>query len=390
MKMVQLSEVITPISRINPVSLDSESFTYIDLSSVGADTKSIDAPRQVSSAEAPSRARQIIKTDDVLVSTVRPNLNSVAIVHPRFDSCISSTGFSVLRADTSQLAPRYLYHWVRSPNFVALMIQQSTGANYPAVTDKVVKSSRIPLPTLDEQHRVAAILDKADSIRQKRQQAIAHLDSLTQSVFHSMFLRGAPWNSIPLGSVAHVSSGITKGRKPKAPLSHTAPYLSVANVQEGRLDLSNLKTIDVTDSELVKYRLKRGDLLLTEGGDPDKLGRGTIWNDEVSICLHQNHIFCVRLPDDSPVSAEFLSSFLASPPAKTYFLRSAKQTTGIATINKTQLKQLSVPSPPAHLQIEFANLAAVIQARTRRSENAARIEGSLFASLQSRAFKGEL
>ena len=98
-----------------------------------------------------------------------------------------------------------------------------------------------------------------------------------------------------LSNVGDITSGITKGRKAKETELVTTPYLSTANVQAGRLDLSVVRTIDVTPSEIERYRLRDGDILMTEGGDPDKVGRGAIAHSLPENCIHQNHVFRVRL-----------------------------------------------------------------------------------------------
>jgi type I restriction enzyme, S subunit len=194
----------------------------------------------------------------------------------------ASTGFCVLRANQERLHARYLFHWVKSDSFVKSMVKQATGASYPAVSDKIVLESSIPLPCVTEQPRIAAILDQTDALRAKRREALAQLDRLAQSVFVEMF--GDPvsnpmsWpESHVLGDVAEIDSGITKGRKISSSATRSVPYLAVANVQDKALNLTVVKEIEATEGEISRYALKKNDLLLTEGGDPDKLGRGTLW-----------------------------------------------------------------------------------------------------------------
>ncbi|MCS5698100.1 restriction endonuclease subunit S [Cyanobium sp. FGCU-52] len=177
------------------------------------------------------------------------------------------------------------------------------------------------------------------------------------------------WPVVSLDEVCSITSGITKGRKLPAEPSREVPYMAVANVQDGRLNLNGVKTIQASLSEIERYRLVRGDLLLTEGGDPDKLGRGAVWNGEIDECIHQNHIFRVRAA--SPlIDMSYLSRLVASPAGKAYFLSQAKQTTGIASINLTQLRGFPVPLPPLGEQLSIAakldtTLAAVDACRQR-------------------------
>ena len=143
----------------------------------------------------------------------------------------------------------------------------------------------IPLPPLDDQRRIVAILDQADALRQHRKRVLDRLDVLAQSIFEQVI--GDPtrnpfgWrDDLRLGEVAEIVSGVTKGRKLNGASTRIVPYLAVANVQDRYLMLGNVKEIEATESEIGRFRLRRDDLLLTEGGDPDKLGRGALWKEE--------------------------------------------------------------------------------------------------------------
>ena len=115
------------------------------------------------------------------------------------------------------------------------------------------------------------------------------------------------------------------------------PYLRVANVQDGHLDLSTIKTVRVRVDEVDTYLLRVGDVLMTEGGDIDKLGRGTIWEGQIPACLHQNHIFRIR-PNRNLLDPAFYALVVESDSAKRYFNRVAKRTTNLASTNKTQVR----------------------------------------------------
>jgi len=250
------------------------------------------------------------------------------------------------------------------------------------------------LPPLPEQRHVATILDQADALRAKRREALAQLDSLTQSIFIGMF--GDPltnplgWpETLKLGAVADIVSGVTKGRKIGDVSTRIVPYLAVANVQDKALSLSGVKEIEASEAEIRRYRLLRNDLLLTEGGDPDRRGRGTLWNDELPECIHQNHIFRVRLTSRD-VLPLFLNWLVGSARGKKYFLRSAKQTTGIASINMTQLREFPLLLPPLALQQTFATRIQAVESLKATHRAALAELDALFASLQHRAFAGQL
>lgn len=170
-------------------------------------------------------------------------------------------------------------------------------------------------------------------------------------------LKAAPpvgWKKTALDHVAEVQTGIAKGKTING-ATVTLPYLRVANVQDGHVDLSVMKEITLKPSEVDRYSLRKGDVLFTEGGDFDKLGRGTVWNGEIKPCLHQNHVFAVR-PNPDRLLPEFLAFQAASQYGRRYFQLSSKQSTNLASINSTQLKQFPVLLPPLPEQRKIAEI----------------------------------
>jgi type I restriction enzyme, S subunit len=161
-----------------------------------------------------------------------------------------------------------------------------------------------------------------------------------------------------LDSLANVAGGIALGASVPSGASVVLPYLRVANVQDGYLAMDDVKTLRVSASSVERFRLKRGDVLLTEGGDFDKLGRGAVWDGRIDPCIHQNHVFRVRCYE-SKLLPEFLALYMASPEGRAYFLRIAKQTTNLATISSSQLKAMPVPCLPL---TEQRRIIAVIDA----------------------------
>ncbi|SEE39336.1 type I restriction enzyme, S subunit [Rhizobiales bacterium GAS191] len=338
-----------------------------------------------------------MQTGDVLVAKITPCFENkkIAIAELACMHGFGSTEFHVVRADSSALDNRYLLHFLRQDRVRRSGERRMTGsAGQRRVPRQFLEELALPLPPLHEQRRIAAILDQADDLRCKRREALTRVDKLSHSYFVELF--GDPlvnplhWpHSTSLGEVAEIVSGVTKGRKLNGAPTRSVPYLAVANVQARALRLDNVKWIDATENEISRYRLLRDDLLLTEGGDPDKLGRGTLWGGEINECIHQNHVFRVRLtsPDLSPV---FLNWLVGSERGKRYFLSAAKQTTGIASINMKQLRDFPLLIPPLKLQRAFAvRVADVDKLKAQHRAHLAKLD-ALFASLQHRAFRGDL
>ncbi len=162
------------------------------------------------------------------------------------------------------------------------------------------------------------------------------------------------WRKVPLHQIAEVRTGLAIG---KTGLSDPVrlPYLRVANVQDGRLNLKEIKLVEVERHQVERYSLQVGDILMTEGGDFDKLGRGDVWQGQVATCLHQNHVFAVR-PQTQLVDSLFLSALAASEYGRNYFLSCAKRSTNLASINSSQLKAFPVLLPPLSEQRSIAQI----------------------------------
>ncbi|RVE99702.1 restriction endonuclease subunit S [Sinorhizobium meliloti] len=336
-----------------------------------------------------------LQPEDILLNvTNSPDLvGKTALFVGANEPITFSNHFLRLRTRVKAADPAYVARWLRRQfelgNFKAMC---RSWVNQASITRDQVSNLEIPLPSLDEQKRIARILDKADQLRQKRRQAIALLDRLTQSIFLEMFgdltTSGEKWlRRLTLCEVAEIGSGITKGRKTNSTTTMKVPYLAVANVQDKALNLAMVKTIEATPAEVEKYKLAANDLLLTEGGDPDKLGRGTLWREELPLAIHQNHIFRVRFTSPD-IEALFANWLIGSDYGKKYFLKSAKQTTGIASINKTQLSNFPVILPPIDLQRSFVKRAEAVSSQI--SAHTAYLDSfdSVFSALKTRAFRG--
>jgi type I restriction enzyme S subunit len=388
-RTVALGDLVEPAKTWNPSrSPSDEVFPYIDLSAVDQDAKLITAAREVSCGEAPSRARQLVASGDVLVSTVRPNLNGVARVPKQLDGATASTGFCVLRARESTLDRGYLFHWVKSPAFVADMVNKATGASYPAVSDRIIFDSSIPLPPLAEQRRIAEVLDRAEALRAKRRAALAQLDSLTQSLFLDLF--GDPvrnpknWPMKPFGEICDTRLGKMLDQK-KQTGEHLRPYLRNASVQWFRFDLDDMSKMDFDEKARKLFRLKDGDLLICEGGEP---GRAAVWRGEIEECYYQKALHRARPRGDSAIP-DFLAWqlwFLAHRGGLGDHVTSAT----IAHLTGEKLNVMKVPLPPLPLQREFARRVTAVEAlKTAQRASLAELD-ALFATLQHRAFRGEL
>jgi type I restriction enzyme S subunit len=159
------------------------------------------------------------------------------------------------------------------------------------------------------------------------------------------------WDVKRLKFLGEVRSGIAKGKDHAEKQTVMLPYLRVANVQDGYVDLNEVLEIEVGMKEVDRYLLKRGDVLMNEGGDNDKLGRGTVWEGQIEPCVHQNHVFAVRLNDVE--LAEWVARFTSTAAARSYFFLRSKQSTNLASINQSNVRELPVPMPPRAERLEL-------------------------------------
>lgn len=198
------------------------------------------------------------------------------------------------------------------------------------------------------------------------------------------------WAVVPFDDVAVVMGGVTKGRNLRGRQSINCPYLSVANVQRGYLSLNDLKRIDIPESELEKYLVRSGDILIAEGGDWDKVGRTAVWTGNVENCLHQNHVFKARVSSRNLLN-RWVELVFNSGIGRKYFSVASKQTTNLASINMTQLRSFPLPVPPVSEQVAILNkLEALVGLCEKLHRQVARRTqvGSLLAQASVAALTG--
>ena len=351
---------------------------------------------------------------------------------------------------------KYLLYFLSSPAYWEQIAQESAGIALQNVNAKKLSGIAVPLPPLPEQHRIVAEIEtqftRLDASVAALRRAQANLKRYRASVLKDacegrlvpteadlarsegrdyepaavlleriLAERRARWESqekkrgkykepaasdtsalpeLPEGwvwaileSLSELKGGVTKGQRYKSDQTlMEVPYLRVANVQRGFLDLSNVSTIEASQENIDQLRLIAGDVLFTEGGDRDKLGRGWVWKGEIEECIHQNHVFRAR-PLSNSVIPEFMS-WWGNSFGQDFFSRFGKQTTNLASINLTVLSQFPIPLPPLAEQRRIVaeverRLSVVQQAEATVEASLARAE-RLRQSILKQAFSGKL
>lgn len=344
-----------------------------------------------------TKRQQQVRAGELLVAEIDAKAGGFGVVPDYLDGAIVSSHYFLYKIDETVVDRAYLDYYLRSgqPEFdIQTFVQGSL--NYAAIRPHHFPELMIPLPPLEEQRRIVARLDalrvRVEQALALQGAAIAEAEALIDASLYSIFCDAATadWQATMLEALTEIRAGVTLGRKLTG-ATIGVPYLRVANVQDGRLDLAEVKEVAIRPDELAKWRLQFGDLVLTEGGDFDKLGRGTIWRNEIVDCIHQNHIFRVR-PNQEVILPEFLELEIRSPYGKGYFLSKAKKTTNLASINQAQLREFPVRFPAKARQATIVaeigelhqRIETLIQAQ-RESEQ--ELQAMLPAALD-RAFRG--
>ena len=381
-----IADVCEPAELRDPRQDPAGKFHYVDISGIDRTCKAIAEHQTLSGADAPSRARKAIRKGDVLVSTVRPNLNAVAMVPADLDGHIASTGFCVLRPNRAVIEPRYLFYRTLTPEFVTALTARVRGISYPAVSDKDVKQVEVPLPPLAEQRRIVEILDRADDLRRLRAEADARANRILPSLFVRMF--GDPatnsmhWPIKRIGEVCDIVSGATPKTERPELWGGGIPWATPK-------DLSELDgwSLDRTARTLTGEGLASCSAAVIPEGSVLLSSRAPIGLVAVAgmpMCTNQGFKNLVCGPDVDPW---YLFGWCR---IRTTYLQSLGRGATFKEISKRIVESIELPLPPMQRQRRFRsrlmNLTSVHRARIQSARRIA----NLFRVLLGRAFSGSL
>jgi type I restriction enzyme S subunit len=328
-------------------------------------------PFMAASASPVEIRRFELRRGDVLLTKDSESWTDIAVpsvVTEDLRGVLCGYHLALLRPHPGVLEGRFLVYVLQSGVPVHHFRLNARGITRFGISRDAIKNLRVPLPPIRSQQQIATKLDRETSridrlVDQKQQllQLLAEsrraiIDAVTRggirSEGHPTSLDGASfaqvlnhWQERPLKTVATIQAGITLGKNYDREAVEVRPYLRVANVQSGRLDLAEIKELLVPRRVALRHELRSGDVLLTEGGDFDKLGRGAVWSGEIDGCLHQNHIFAVRC-DRRYLRPEYLALVLLSSYANAYFAATSKQSTNLASTNQSTIGLFPLPLPP--------------------------------------------
>ena len=311
-----------------------------------------------------------VKDNDLLI-TKDGTIGKIALVEKCPSKAVLNSGIFLLRSKNASYDHNFAYYILTSEIFEKFLRLNLNGSTINHLYQYVFEKFELPIPPPEVQQKIAGVLRTVDHAIASTEALIEKYQHIKAGLMHDLFTRGigadgklrppreqAPelyqesvigwipkeWIVHSLGELSDISSGVTLGSKRALDQTINVTYLSVANVQDGYLDLHDIKEILVNRKTFENLLLKQGDVLMNEGGDFDKLGRGTVWQCEIEPCIHQNHVFRVRT-DSQRLQPFFLAYWSQSIYGKRYFVLSSKQSTNLASINSTQLKKFPIALP---------------------------------------------
>jgi len=304
------------------------------------------------STENLGSSMKAFQSGDILFARRNAYLRRASMVD--FDGCCSGDAF-VIREDHEKVVPGYLAFVMNSDALWDYANSNAAGTMSKRVKWRDLAEYEFLLPPKDQQKQLTELLWSMEHVVLKNLELCSHLDVYFNSWLNSNINAHKNWKRKPLSSVATVQTGVAKNKSHANEIDNIeVPYLRVANVQDGYLDLNEVKSIVIRSKDQNRFLLQDGDVLLTEGGDFDKLGRGYVWQNEIPNCVHQNHVFSVRTNKEI-LLPWFLSLVTRSSYGKQYFLSCAKKTSNLASINSSQLKELRVLLPHIDEQNEIVD-----------------------------------
>jgi type I restriction enzyme S subunit len=306
-----------------------------------------------------------LRPRDVLLNITGASIGRCTFVPDEFGEGNVNQHVCIIRP-TARLDYRFLAYCLSAPWGQDQVFSSFTGASRQGLSQRDLGAIQVPLPPLPEQQRIAAYLDGScaaiDAAVTAKRRQLGTLDSLRRAIIQRAVTRGLNdketleatgngwmediprgWKLISLKRIAEIRTGLTLGKTYEGPLVER-PYLRVANVQDGHLDLTEVTAIEVPEAVAAGVELRAGDVLMTEGGDLDKLGRGYVWHGQIDQCLHQNHIFAVRCFPHK-LRPTFLAYATAYRYGRDYFEATGKRTTNLANTNATKVGQFPIPLP---------------------------------------------
>lgn len=388
--MAPLSDVAS-IERtsVGPANIEPDA-AYVGLENVASDGTFVD----VGEARAADLKSTKFRFSDrhVLYGKLRPYLAKIAA--PDFGGVCSTDILPI--APAPQMDRRFLLHYLRTPAMVEHASRLATGANLPRLSPKTLATFDVPVPPIEEQRRIAAVLDVADELRAKRREALARLDTLTQAIFLEMF--GDPVENArgwPRATLGEILERVDSGKSPTCPDRPAQAgewgVLKAGAVSYGFFRAEENKALPDGVAPDPRHEVRAGDILFSRKNTHDLVATTAYVDSTPPRLLMSDLIFRLVIDPSSGVDARFLQAQLSTPRTKRDLQARAGGSSGsMPNISKAKVRQVHVVVPPTEMQRDFASRVQSVEAAIGRGQRSAETLDALFSSLQQRAFRGEL
>lgn len=331
---------------------------------------------------------KMMPLDTVLIALTGATTGVTALL--KIEACANQSVTGILPSDNHD--PKYLFFYLNSLR--QQILDKSWGGAQKHISQGYVKEIEVPLPPLPEQRRIAAILDKADAVRRKRQESIRLTEEFLRSVFLDMF--GDPvtnskgWKVVKFGELCEELRYGTSTMCSTDWKKDDLPVLRIPNVIGEQINWDDLKYAHIPKAERSRLMLQKGDILFVRtNGNPENIGRCAVYEDEKEA-LYASYLIRARLKKDSPILSLYINSCFSFPTYRGKVVAEAKTTAGNYNINTEGLRSLKIPLPPLNRQKQFTELMAKTTKVRNQLESGMENMDGLFNSLVQHAFRGEL
>ncbi len=355
--------------------------------------------------------KQAVEQNDVLLCKINPRINRVWHVHKHTEhKLLASSEWIVIR--NNSINTMFLQHCLRSEYFREYMLSNvsGVGGSLMRAQPKHVYGYPIPLAPFPEQQRIVdrieSLFVKLDEAKEKAQATLDSFETRKAAILHKAFsgvltakwraehgMDLASWTTDEIINRFDVAGGVQKSPM-RTPKNNPIPYLTVANVFRDRLDLTEIRYFEVFEGELNKLKLEKKDILVVEGnGSGNEIGRCAMWNNELPVCIHQNHIIRLRSKDQNTIP-EYVLYYLNSDTGKRIMRERAKTTAGLFNLSTGKIKTIPIPFASCNEQKEIVALLDKLFAKEAEAKEAAEMVldqiDQMKKAILSRAFRGEL
>lgn len=397
-KKITLRDVTEKTETLDPKKFPNHPFIYIDVSAVSNKSFSIEDPTTILGKEAPSRARKVVRSKDVIFATVRPTLKRVSLINEKYDNQLCSTGFCVLRSKKECIDTNYLFFQLLTKGFIEYTRTKQRGVSYPAISDKDLLDYEFNIPDLNTQQQISNLLKTVFDAINIQREISTKLNELKKAMMHHLFTHGTKgektkiteigeipesWESASLGSLIELSQyGLSK----KGNTNGSYPILRMTNQDNGHINLNNLQYVELDNIELKKFEVLKRDIIFNRTNSLELVGKTSIFDTDQKGVVFASYLIRIRTIKEK-LLPEYLNYYLNFNESQKRLRELATRGVSQSNISASRLATFIVPVPPILEQEKIVSVLDAVDDRMRAGESKTRLLGNLFNHLLSHLIK---